>query len=238
MLMNWVEKAIINNPVRTSLQRHFEMPILMNMGGRMQGGRALEIGCGRGVGAELILRFSGADEVDAFDLDPHMAALAAKRLRRLGDRVRLFVGDVEHIDAEDGAYDAVFDFGIVHHVPDWRNALREVHRVLKPGGRFYAEEVLDKFIHDPLWRRILVHPMHDRFSHDGFAAGLEETGFVIVGSREIWGQFAWFVARKPSEDAARPCEHEQAWVGDRAVAVRSFKGGASEAKPNEVVCRR
>ncbi len=238
MLMNWVEKAIVNNPVRTTLQRHFEMPILMKMGGRMQGGRALEIGCGRGVGAELILRFSGADEVDAFDLDPHMVALAAKRLRRSGDRVRLFVGDVEHIDAEDGAYDAVFDFGIVHHVPDWRSALREVHRVLKPGGRFYAEEVLDKFIHDPLWRRILVHPMHDRFGHEGFAAGLEETGFVIVDSREMWGQFAWFVARKPCEDAARPCAHEQARADDRAVADRASEGGASEAKPNEIACRR
>ena len=36
----------------------------------------------------------------------------------------------------------MFDFGIIHHVPQWRRALAEVARVLKPGGRFYAEEVL------------------------------------------------------------------------------------------------
>jgi len=197
MLMNWVEKALVNNPVRTGLQRHVEMPLLMRMGGRMDGGRALEVGCGRGVGTELILKQSGADRVDAFDLDPYMVGLAKKRLQRFGDRVRLSIGDVEHIDTEDGAYDAVFDFGVIHHVPDWRNALREIHRVLKPGGRFYGEEVLAKFIHDPLWRRILVHPMHDRFDHDRFAEALVAAGFDLSVSRQLWGQFAWFVANKP-----------------------------------------
>jgi ubiquinone/menaquinone biosynthesis C-methylase UbiE len=197
MLMNSVEKAMMNNPVRAALQQHFEMPLLLTMGGRMQGGRALEVGCGRGVGTELILKVSGADRVDAFDLDPDMVARARRRIDRYGDRVRLSVGDVEHIDAEDGAYDAVFDFGIIHHVPDWRSAVREVHRVLKPGGRFYVEEVLAKFILGPFWRRVLIHPLHDRFDHDGFREGLEAAGFKIVASRQMWGRLAWFVADKP-----------------------------------------
>ena len=198
MLMNSVEKAMMNNPVRAALQRHFEMPILLELGGRVPGGRVLEVGCGRGVGTELILARSGAETVDAFDLDPEMVALAHRRLRGHGDRVRVSVGDVEHIDAEDGAYDAVFDFGIIHHVPDWRNALSEIHRVLKPGGRFYAEEVLEKFILDPLWRRVLVHPLEDRFGYGCFRRALVETGFEMVGSRQLWDQFAWFVADKPA----------------------------------------
>ncbi|UPT63394.1 MAG: methyltransferase domain-containing protein [Hyphomonadaceae bacterium JAD_PAG50586_4] len=207
MLMNAVEKAMMNNPVRAALQRRFEMPLLMEMGGRMQGGRALEVGCGRGVGTELILEMSGAGRVDAFDLDPDMVARASQRLRGHGERVRLSVGDVERIEAEDGAYDAVFDFGIVHHVPDWRSALREINRVLKPGGRFYVEEVLAKFILDPLWRRVLVHPLHDRFDHDGFRDGLKQTGFQVVASRQMWGQFAWFVADKTSRrDTPEPID--------------------------------
>ncbi|MBX3431506.1 MAG: class I SAM-dependent methyltransferase [Hyphomonadaceae bacterium] len=202
MLMNAVEKAMMNNPVRAALQRHFEMPLLLELGGDLRGGRVLEVGCGRGVGTELILARSGAERVDAFDLDPEMVALARRRLRRYGDRVRVSVGDVEHIDAEDGAYDAVFDFGIIHHVPDWRNALSEIHRVLKPGGRLYAEEVLEKFILDPLWRRVLVHPLEDRFTHEGFRQALIETGFEMVGSRQLWHQFAWSVANKPDLPAA------------------------------------
>lgn len=221
MLMNSVEKAMMNNPVRAALQRHFEMPLLLELGGRVRGGRVLEVGCGRGVGTELILARSGAEHVDAFDLDPEMVALARRRLRRHGDRVRVSVGDVEHIDAEDGAYDAVFDFGIIHHVPDWRNALSEIHRVLKPGGRFYAEEVLEKFIVDPLWRRVLVHPLVDRFNHERFRQALIETGFEMVGSRQLWDQFAWFVADKPTLPTATA-------VTDRRAAA--YVEGASDER--------
>ncbi len=201
MLLNAVEKALMNNPVRAAVQRHFEARRLLAMGGPMAGGRALEMGCGRGVGTELVLDRFGAERVDAFDLDPRMVDLARKRLARRGDRVRLFVGDAARIDAPDAAYDAVFDFGIIHHVPVWRDAVREAYRVLKPGGRFYAEEVLERFIRHPLWRRVLEHPMQDRFDRKGFATALADAGFRVLETRELLGQFAWFVAeRRASRD--------------------------------------
>ncbi|MHC1764566.1 MAG: methyltransferase domain-containing protein [Verrucomicrobiia bacterium] len=46
-------------------------------------------------------------------------------------------------------YDAVFDFAIIHHVPNWRDALVEVNRVLRPGGVFYAEVPLGSFFEPP-----------------------------------------------------------------------------------------
>lgn len=196
MLLNAVEKLMMNNPVRQAVQRRVEADRLLSMGGAMSGGRALEMGCGRGVGVELILDVFHADRVDAFDLDPDMVARARQRLARRSDRVKLWVGDAEHIDAADNSYDAAFDFGIIHHVPDWRAALREVHRVLRPGGRFYAEEVLAAFILHPFWRRVLEHPLHDRFDRRGFVAGLEGAGLRLVESRELLGSFAWFVADK------------------------------------------
>jgi ubiquinone/menaquinone biosynthesis C-methylase UbiE len=197
MLLNAVEKALMNNPVRAMAQRWFEAPRLRAMGGTAQGARALEVGCGRGVGTELVLDVFGAARVDAFDLDPDMVARAQARLASRGSRVRIWVGDAEHIDAPDGTYDAVFDFAIVHHVPDWRAALSEIARVLKPGGRFYGEEVLRAFIDHPLWRRVLEHPRHDRFDGKGFADGLEGAGLRVSGQREWRGQLAWFVAQKP-----------------------------------------
>src|SRR5580658_6380468 len=149
MLLNTVEKTLTNNPIREAIQRRFEAGRLLSMGGGMRGGRALEIGCGRGVGVDIVFDRFGADRVDAFDLDPDMIEQARRRLARHGDQVRLWVGDAEEIQAEEDTYDAVIDFAIVHHVPDWRRALREVHRVLRPGGSFYAEEVLARFIQDP-----------------------------------------------------------------------------------------
>lgn len=196
MLLNVVEKAMMNNPVRAAVQRRFEARRLLAMGGPATGARALEVGCGRGVGTELVLDVFGAARVDAFDLDPDMVRRAAERLRHRPAKIS--VGDVEHIDAPDGAYDAVFDFGIIHHVPRWRDALREIHRVLRPGGRFYAEEVLARFILHPVWIRLLDHPLEDRFDRDGFARGLADAGFDVVASNELFGQFAWFVADKPA----------------------------------------
>jgi ubiquinone/menaquinone biosynthesis C-methylase UbiE len=197
MILNLVEKAAMNNPVRAFVQRHFEAKRLLSMGGPMSGGTALEVGCGRGVGSELILNIFCADKVDAFDLDPHMIKLAQKRLERHGDRIKLGVGNVTDIPAEDDYYDAVFDFGIVHHVPNWRDALKEIRRVLKPGGRFYCEEVLERYITHPFWRRLLDHPQADRFNHDQFVKGLENTGFLVVASTHLFHQFGWYVADKP-----------------------------------------
>lgn len=197
MLLNTIEKLMMNNPVRSAVQRWYEVPRLLELGGPLPGGRVLEVGCGRGVGVELLLDRLGAERVDAFDLDPDMVRRARERLAHHGDRVRLWTGDVTAIDAPAGHYDAVFDFGIIHHVPQWRDALAEIHRVLRPGGCLYAEEVLAAFIHGALWRRILEHPMHDRFDTDAFASALAEAGFEVRGQRELWGRFAWFAARKP-----------------------------------------
>ncbi len=111
--------------------------------------------------------------------------------------MRIWVGDADRIEAEDVTYDAAFDFAIIHHVPAWRSAVREVARVLKPGGRFYAEEVLARFIHHPVWRAVLEHPMADRFDRAAFADALGAAGLEVLGSNEFLGSFARFVAVKP-----------------------------------------
>ena len=198
MLLNRVEYALMNNPIRAAIQRHFEAARLLDMGGPMRGGVALEIGCGRCVGSELVLDVFGADAVHAFDLDSRMVALARRRLSHRGSRMRLWVGDASAIPAPSASYDAVFDFGIIHHIPQWRQALAEVHRVLKPGGRFYAEEVLAPFIQNPVLRRVLEHPQHDRFDTAAFRTALAEVGLTLVASQELWRSFAWFIATKPA----------------------------------------
>jgi SAM-dependent methyltransferase len=121
MLLNAIEKALMNNPARAAIQGRVEVPRLLSLGGPMRKGRALEIGCGRGVGSGLILDRFGAERLDAFDLDPDMVALARERLACRGDRVRLWVGDAERVEAASDTYDAVFDFGIIHHIPRWQD---------------------------------------------------------------------------------------------------------------------
>lgn len=140
--LNALEKALMNNPVRASLQRRYEATLLQRLGGGLEGKRVLEIGCGRGVGTEIIFERLGAGEVHAFDVDPDMIDQARIRLARYTpNRLKLYVGDAAAINEPDASFDAVFDFAIIHHIPNWKDAVVEVARVLRPGGKFYFEEV-------------------------------------------------------------------------------------------------
>ena len=149
MRLNTFEKALMNNPIRAALQRYFEARILKKLGGKMRGGLALEIGCGRGMGTCIIFEEFRAEHVHAFDIDPHMVQLARHSSCRRPHKQFLWVGDTLNIAVPSNTYDAVFDFGAIHHVVQWRDTIREVYRVLKPGGRFYVEEILEKYIVPP-----------------------------------------------------------------------------------------
>ena len=196
MLLNWLERAAVNNPLRSALQRHVGAKKLIRLGGDLTGGRVLEIGCGRGIGADIALSDFGAASVDAFDLDPKMVKQAKCYLNKHGDKVHVWVGDASTISVPGSTYDAVLDFAIIHHVPEWRQAVREIQRVLKPGGYFYGEEILRAFIDHPIARRLFVHPLNDRFDAAEFTKELESVGLEVVEKEELWGVITWVAARK------------------------------------------
>lgn len=144
MKLNWLGRATMNSAARRMAQSYVASRF-ERLGGRVQGGRALEVGCGGGLGVKTILERFGAAEVEAFDLDPKMIECASRRLSSLSPaRARLSVGDVTCIQADDATFDAVFDFGAIHLEPDWPKAVSEVRRVLKPGGKFYFELVTSR----------------------------------------------------------------------------------------------
>lgn len=187
MKLNAVEKLLMNNPIRSFVQRTKEAGLFERFGGKTPGQKVLEIGCGRGVGTEIILERFEADQVHAFDLDPEMIKLARKRLSAFpSERLRLFVGDAENIDAPAATYDAVFDFGIIHHVPAWRKAVGEVARVLKPDGKFYFEEVTKKALDRWSYRTFLKHPTEDRFTGVEFIDELQRNDISVGNKFEYW----------------------------------------------------
>ncbi|MCA9771082.1 MAG: class I SAM-dependent methyltransferase [Myxococcales bacterium] len=185
MKLNAFEFYLMNNPIRAAIQRHYEAPSLERLAfAPVEGAHVLEIGCGRGVGSQIILERFGAARVDAFDLDERMVERARARLGRYGDRVNLWVGSATAIPAEDATYDAVFDFGIIHHIPRWREALDEVARVLKPGGQFFFEEVLRDALDRPSFQRFTDHPKDDRFDSATFIKEIEARGIAVADHRK------------------------------------------------------
>ena len=202
MKLNTVEKALMNNPLRTGLQRFYETPLFLRLGGPLTGQRVLEVGCGRGVGTQLLFKRFGAREVVAFDIDPDMVARARRRLAAYPpERLTLTVGDVTTIDAPTATFDAVIDFAIIHHVPDWPRAVTEIVRVLKPGGRFYFEEVTSQALQRWAYRTFLDHPRVNRFSAAQFITELNRQG-ITVGESVVSRGFGDFVIGVGRRDSA------------------------------------
>ncbi len=197
MKLNLLEFALVNNPLRAASQRWIETPRLIGPRGSLIGKRVLEVGCGRGVGVEIVLSL-GAEHVTGFDLDPKMIALAQKRLTKYGNCARVFVGDAEAIDAPDASFDAVVDYGVIHHIPRWQKALKEIARVLKPGGTFYFEDLLKGLISTWPARLLFDHPQATQFYGNQFRAELEAVGLHV----EKWYQLGkWAVAGQASKSS-------------------------------------
>ena len=198
MRLGWTEKRLINNPLRNFVQKFFEVRQLLRLGGTANRARALEIGCGSGGGIDLLLDSFKVHEVDAFDIDLDMLKRAKSTHSLRSNAVKLWVGNTRQIPIADATYDAVFDFGTLHHVRDWQSALLEIHRVIKPGGRFYIEEITRQFIVHPVWRRLLDHPQDNRFNRQELVEGLQAAGFTVRRSQQFAGIFIWCVADRIS----------------------------------------
>lgn len=174
MKLNTVERWAMNNPVRAAHQHRREAQWFRGLSeGGLRGQQVLEIGCGRGVGVEVILDRLAARHVTAFDVDPDQVSRARRRLRnRPPGTVDLAVGDAAALEVSDATFDAVVDFGILHHVPQWRDAVAEIARVLRPGGRLLFEEVPGHVLDSWAFRTFTEHPRQDRFEAGEFAAEL------------------------------------------------------------------
>jgi SAM-dependent methyltransferase len=98
-----------------------------------RGLRVLEIGCGLGTDGA---RFARAGALyTGVDLTYAAVSLARRNFELRGLPGEFRTADAENLDFADATFDLVYSHGVLHHTPDTARAVREVHRVLKPGGR-------------------------------------------------------------------------------------------------------
>jgi len=112
--------------------KEWHIPEAANFAGA-QGLKVLEIGCGLGTDGAQFAK-AGADYTGV-DLTDAAVDLARTGFALAGLPGRFLIGDAERLDFPDSSFDLVYSHGVLHHTPDTRAAIGEVHRVLKPEGQ-------------------------------------------------------------------------------------------------------
>ncbi|MBV8160785.1 MAG: class I SAM-dependent methyltransferase [Acidimicrobiia bacterium] len=126
-------------------------------------GHVLEIGAGSGaMAAELLATFEDIT-MCATDFDEAMVSSAAPRLVPFGTRAECRQADATALPFADASFQTVLSWIMLHHTVGWEDALGEAVRVLRPGGRLVAYDLLASRTFGLLHRRSAEsgsHPSH------------------------------------------------------------------------------
>lgn len=120
----------------TALENRF---ILSEMGD-LRGKRVLDVGAGLGE-SSVYFALQGA-EVTTTDLSPGMVAAAVRLGELHGVTLEGLVLSGEELSTPESHYDFVYVANTIHHVTDKRQLFTQIHRTLKPGGRFFSWDPL------------------------------------------------------------------------------------------------
>lgn len=150
----------------------------------LHGKKVLEIGCGMGLHTETMVR-AGAD-VTAIDLTETAVEATKRRLELKGLEARIFQANAEEMPFEGGSFDFVWSWGVIHHSARTTRIVREIARVLAPGGEC----------------RVMV------YNRNGISAGICYLRHHLIGGgifrgsfdETLWGNTDGFSARYYVQD--------------------------------------
>ncbi len=157
--------------------------------GQIRPGRALDVGCGTGENAILLAQHGC--KVTGIDLARDaIAAAQAKAAARHVD-VEFVVGNALELDRHfgAGAFDTVIDSGLFHVLTDEERPVyvRQVHRVLKPGGRYFMMCFSDKEPAGYGPRRVSKREIEASFTPQFRIDHLDDTFFAsLLGDRKAY----------------------------------------------------
>ncbi len=173
----------------------------------------LDVGCGQGI--DLVRYARAGARVTGIDLTPRHAELAREHLAAHGLEGTVVLGDAEQLPFADASFDRVSSNGVLHHTPNIEAALREIRRVLRPGGEariiVYNRSSLHYWLAQVgywgLWKRKL-------FTEGSMEAVLSHVEHSTVGARPLVRVYSPRQTRRLLQEAG---------FADVRSSVRQFK---------------
>ena len=174
-------------------------------GSDIRGCRVLDIGAGLGAIDQLLVTVHGAGSVVGIDVDPALLRQMDERIARagLGDRIQSRVVEPGPLPFGPNSFDVVFSKDSIVQIPDKAALFAEVHRVLRPGGRFLASDWLrggsGPYSPEMMEFFRLEGIAYNMASLEDSAAALRAAGFIDV---EVRDRNAWYLGLAARELAS------------------------------------
>ena len=173
----------------------------------------LDVGAGAGTDALISsLVTGGSGKVYGLDMTDAMHDKLNGNIKKMGVKnVTPVLGNAEAIPLEDAVIDVITSNGVLNLVPDKKMAFAELHRVLKPGGRFQISDIIihqseDELVeaknNPKLWAECIVGALYQ----ENYIQWLEEAGFHNV---EVLCHQDYF-SKSSNESTRQVAEHFKA----------------------------
>lgn len=193
-------------PVRAAAERYAaseEFAEVARLLGPGAGRSVLDLGAGNGIASYAFAQAGW--RVTALEPDPS-AEVGAGAIRALGLPIAVIDAVSARLPFDDATFEAVFARQVMHHVPDLPATMREIARILRPGGRLLA--IRDHVASDAgeLRAFLAAHPLHNLYGGEnahpldtylaaGLAAGLR--------TEAVWGPLESILNFHPGTEAGR-----------------------------------
>ncbi len=156
----------------------------------------LDVGCGPGVSLPLLDRHFSPELILGVDIDPREVERSRRRSRECRCRVEVRRGDATALELDDASVDMVLCHQLLHHVVAQAAVLRELHRVLAPGGVLLVAESCREFIHSMPVQMLFRHPNEVQRTAAEYQQLVREAGFVfepgqVMTSTPFWSLPDW-----------------------------------------------
>jgi len=199
----YAQGASLRERLDTQARTRYALEPYLARFARFEDGRSLDVlEIGVGMGADhLEWARRSPRSLTGVDLTAQAVELTRARLGLHGFRSRLLRTDAEQLPFRAGSFDLVYSWGVIHHSPDTPAAVREIRRVLRPGGR--ARVMIYQ-------RRSLVGAM--LWLRYALLAGRPELSLTEVYARQL---------ESPGTKAYTPAEARAMFSGFDAVELRS-----------------
>jgi len=197
MSFNKAEFLFVNNPIRGLIQEMIEINYIKKYSFIEPKKKLLEMGCGTGIGTKLITKHFSPNIIYAIDFDKKSIEIA--KIKNKDTNTIFRIGDATRLNFKNNEFDAVLEFTMIHHLKNWRLCIKEVRRVLKPGGEFIVDDFSVKSfqtLFGNFLNKIFKHNLDEMYKENEFYKELERNGFKIINKKSFYPGHFIVITRK------------------------------------------